>query len=280
MKSLMLGAAASLLISGQAFADSETSIQLEQINVGAYPSIVGSIELEIAENDAGDYAAITTIDAGIVTNGFTFGEIGVESIDGDAFELNKWYFGAAVGQVAVSFGDHGDAFGDNDDGIFVESYSDYSNIFEPTVEEALIVTTGPVGLAVGFTDISTDITDLSNVQAAYTSDFDFAKIATSADYNVDSEDYAVAARVSGFDVWSVELGSTVSYGSATDTFAYEADGTAMGVTAYINGDQDDMMQNIGAGYERGFGSIALASDLNYNIDDEELSPTVTVTFSF
>ena len=47
------------------------------------------------------------------------------------------------------------------------------------------------------------------------------------------------------EVTGVALGTTVSY--ETDTLAYELDSTVStyGLTTYINGDEDDLLENIG-----------------------------------
>ena len=67
---------------------------------------------------------------------------------------------------------------------------------------------------------------------------------------------------------------------ATEKFAFEADGTVFGFTAYINGDQDDMTQNLGASYAYDFNGIELEPSVNYDMNAEDFAPAVTATFSF
>lgn len=271
MKSFMLSTALVATLATPAFAQDTAD---ESALAYAQSMMTGSIEVEIAENAAGDYAAATTFGIGIASPGLTFGQISLESTTGDSFEVNEWYIGTAVGEAAsVSFGDH-------DGGIFVESYSDYSDIVEPTIGVALIGNVGNAAVAVGFTDVKTDITDVSNVQAAYTLNTPITGITASMDYNLDSEDYALAGRIHGIDVAGAVIGSTISYENASEMIAYEADATVYGVTAYVNGDKDDALKNVGAGYVTGYGSLEFATDVNYNIDTEEFSPSATVTFSF
>jgi hypothetical protein len=52
------------------------------------------------------------------------------------------------------------------------------------------------------------------------------------------------------------------------------------MTAYLNGDENDMTENVGAGYEMVVGGLDLGTDLNYNFDAEELTPSVTLGFAF
>src|SRR5210317_2115500 len=124
MKSILLSTAASLMIASAAFAGDDTLEKTYKTAsaLGPVAQLTGGIEVEVAENAAGDYAATTTFEAGLVASGLAFGEVGIESVDGSTFEVNKWYVGTYLGPNAtLSFGDH-------DGGIFIESYSDYSTI--------------------------------------------------------------------------------------------------------------------------------------------------------
>jgi len=280
MKSLMLGGVFAIALSTTAIAGGldvpvETSEPVFLSNLEVGPIVGGSIEVEVAENDAGNYAATTTFSAGLITPGLAFGEVGVESVGGDTFEVNKWYIGTAIGgHGALSFGNH-------DGGIFVEAYSDYSTIADPGINEALIVTVGNAAAAVGFTDITTDVTDVSNVQGAYTIDAGLALVTVSADYNFDSEEFAIATRTDGVLLGPVALGSTLSYFSETEVLAYEMDATMpYGLTAYVNGDNDDALRNVGAGYERDLGNMTVFANVNYDVNAEEVAPKAGVTFSF
>jgi hypothetical protein len=238
------------------------------------PMVGGSIEVEIAENDAGEYAATTTFGVGIVTPGLVFGEIGVESVDGDTFDVNKWYIGAAIGENAtLSFGDH-------DGGVFIGAYSDYSNIADPEINEALMFTIGSASAALGFTDIENDITDISNVQAAYEFDASVAFVTASVDYNFNSDEFAIGTRTAGVNIGVVALGSTLSYASVSETLAYEMDATAFGLTGYVNGDNDDSLRNFGVGYERGIGSLTIFANVNYDTNVEDVTSKAGVSFSF
>ena len=90
----------------------------------------------------------------------------------------------------------------------------------------------------------------------------------------------LGGRASGVEVANIMLGSTLTYSSADEQIAYEVDGTMMGVTAYVNGDADDTLQNIGASYGRTVAGLDLGTELNYNLDSEEFTPSVKVGFKF
>jgi hypothetical protein len=280
MKRVLLATVAMFGLSGAAFAGgldvSEVEmdfVQVSQFSVG--PVLSASIEVEVAENASGEYAAVTTFDVGIVTPGLMFGEIGVESVDGNTFEMNKWYFGAMFGESGtISFGDH-------DGGVFVESYSDYSSIAAPGINEAVILTYSNASAALGFTDITNDITDVSNVQGAYTLNTALASVTVSADYNFDTEEYALGSRVDGPQIGGVVLGSTLSYEGASETIAYEMDATmSYGLTVYINGDDTDALRNVGAGYEREIENLTVFANVNYDVNAEEFAPKAGVSFNF
>jgi hypothetical protein len=281
MKRVLLATIASFALSSAAFAGGidTTAPEVEVVNVSDFrvgPIVTGSIEVEVAENSTGEYAATTTVDVGIVTSGLAFGEIGVESIDGDTFEISKWYFGTSIagGAGTISFGDH-------DGGVFIESYSDYSNIAAPEINEAIIVTYGDASAALGFADITANVGDVRNIQGAYSLDAGLAFVTLSADYNFDTEDYSIGTRTEGVVLGGVSLGSTLSYASVTETIAYEMDATmSYGLTAYVNGDDADALRNVGAGYERGIGNLTVFANVNYDVNAEEFAPKAGVSFNF
>ena len=72
----------------------------------------------------------------------------------------------------------------------------------------------------------------------------------------------------------------MTYGTELQTLSFEADATAFGVTAYLNGDENDMTENVGAGYVTEVGGLGLETAMNYNFDAEEVSPQVTLSFAF
>jgi hypothetical protein len=231
-----------------------------------------SVKMKVAENDATDkYEATTTIGLD-VDAGEGAANVGLEfdSVDGGTITLDKWHVGTEVADVTVSYGDQ--------DGVFVEATSDFSSISKPVIDESLTLSYGPAAVAVGFTDITTDVTEVSNVQLAYSIDLEVVDVTASMDYNRTSEEYVWGARFDTVEVSGVALGGTTSY--EDDVLAYELDTTVSGFTAYINGDENDSLENIGIGHDADFAGVTLSTDVNYDVDDEEVTPSVTFSFAF
>jgi len=233
----------------------------------AEPTLSGSMEVEVNS----DKEATLTLGAGLSAGDLAFGSFNVESVDGGTFTLDQWQIGADVAGATLSFGDQ--------DGVFVEGENG-ATLAAPVMAESLKVSLGDAQVAVGLTDWNADITDISNVQGAYTVGAGLVSVTASGDYNLDSEEYMLGGRADGVEVANIMLGSTLTYGSADEKIAYEIDGTMMGVTAYLNGDDTDTLQNVGASYGRTVAGLDLGTDLNYNLDTEEFTPSVTVGFKF
>ena len=156
-----------------------------------------------------------------------------------------------------------------------------STLAAPAMAESVKITAGDASVAVGFANWGSDITDISNIQGAYTiSDVAGLAVTASGDYNMDTENTVVGASASGLDLGVASLGGTVTYDVDAEKFAFEGVTKAMGLTAYINGDQDDTLQNIGGEYVYGIGGAELSAGANYNVDTEDFTPTVGVSFSF
>ena len=78
----------------------------------------------------------------------------------------------------------------------------------------------------------------------------------------------------------MSLGGAATYDMDAEKFAYEGTLGLAGITGYMNGDQDDALQNIGGDYTYMLGGAELNGGVNYNMDSEEFTPQVTVGFSF
>lgn len=260
MRNVFILAAAAAMAATVANADT-----VNPAPIGAMLS--GSMEVEINS----DKEATLTLGAGLSAGNVAFGSFNVESVDGGSFELDQWQIGADVAGATLSFGDQ--------DGVFVEGENG-ATLAAPAMEESLKVSVGDAQIAVGLTDWNADITDISNVQGAYTIGTGFASITASGDYNLDSENWTLGGRASGVEVANIMLGSALTYGSADEKIAFEVDGSMMGVTAYANGDADDVLQNVGASYGRTLAGLDLGTELNYNLDTEEFTPSVSVGFKF
>ena len=187
---------------------------------------------------------------------------------------------AAVRAINLSRGGERVAIGD-DNGVMPDAEGNHT-LAAPVMSESLKVTAGSAEVAIGLTDWNTDITDISNIQGAYTLGdvAGLVDVTASGDYNMDSENIVLGGAISGLSVGEAALGGAVTYDVDGESFAFEGTADLMGLTAYANGDQDDAFQNIGGEYVYGLGGAELTAGANYNVDTEDFTPTVGVSFSF
>lgn len=233
----------------------------------------GEITVDIEENAAGDWGATTSFDLGISAGDIATGAMSfVVDSEGDV-ALDEYAIGTPVAGAFISFGDQGNAWIDSEDG---------STLADPAMEESIMVSAHGATMAIGWTDIEADATEISNVQGLYgmTIGAGAAHVTTAGDYNFNSEEWTIGGRADTFLSEDIGAGAAMTYGSADETIGYEADATAYGVTAYLNGDQDDMAQNVGGSYTYNLNGIKLGAGVNYNIDSEETTPSASVAFAF
>jgi|694.fasta_scaffold55037_8 hypothetical protein len=228
--------------------------------------IGGVVELEVGKNAAGNYGAVPTY--GLTYTGGSE-ELGASvSLGFENNALDSWSLGVNLIGAGISVGDQGS--------LFVEGY-DGATLADPSIAESLRVTYSGASVALGFGSFTTDLTDIESVQAAYSMKVSVVDLAASVDYNLDTEDYALGVLANYSINDSLAVGGAVTY---SDILAYEATVSAKGITGYVNGDEDDFAQNVGAGYETEFNGLVLEAKANYNIDAEEIEPTLGVTFKF
>jgi hypothetical protein len=266
MKNTIFASVAALFVATTAYAEGSTAATTR-------PQLGGSINVEVTENAAGDYVATTTLGAGINVEGLAFASATIESVDGATFEIDEWNIGTQIGVATLSFGKQGDLMVGNDFEIVGgDTLADVADD-----HESLQVTVGAASVMVGLTDITTDVTDVENVQGAYT----IGAITAVGDYNIDSEEWVLGAKASYDLNEDVALGGILTYSSATEAFGFEASAGYSIATVFVNGDDADMFQNIGAGV-----SYDVQSNLNvyaegaYNIDAEDTVLGAGVSFSF
>lgn len=233
-------------------------------------TVGGEVELVVKENTAGDWAGSMGVDLDVqsaeggVNLGFTAEE-------GSAIELDTWTVGTAMYGVGVKVG--------NDNDVFVGAEGEQT-LASPTMTESVQVNLGDAAVAVGLTDWNSDITDLSNIQASYKLGLEVAEVTAAVDYNLDTENTLLGAEVALGKLGVAEVGKTITYDVDGENLAGEVTATAYGVTAYVNGDQDELLQNVGGEYTHGLGGADLTVSGAYNLDTEEFTPKVAVSFAF
>ena len=219
--------------------------------------VAGEVEVTVDDD------AVATTE---VTLDFTSGEgIATGSITLDEDGIDGYSLGTEVVGVSLSYGEQDDIMLGG--GLNVVGGSTLAD--PASAETSLIMGVGDAEVLVGFGD---DLTDVDNVQMGYS----LGIVSASVDYNLDSEDFTVVGS-GEYTVAGIDGGLTVSY---ADSFAYEASTGLYGISVYVNGDEDDLLENVGAGYETDVGGVTVFGEAEYNLDTEEVTPAVGVSFKF
>lgn len=235
-----------------------------------------SIDVEFTENQTTDkYEAKTTVNLDVASStGFSFGAISFQSIDSASVVIDEWHIGTQIAAATVSFGDHG---GIMPEAIAATGFDTLADT-NAAMTESLQVNALGFGAALGFTDISEDASEITNIQGSYTLGLTTEASVTGAiDYNRTSEEYTYAVQADA-DVLGFAVGTTATY--ALSTWAYEADTTVSGITAYLNGDENDALQHIGVAHTRDMNGLQLTGKVDYDTDNANVSPSVKLSFNF
>lgn len=257
MKNTILSIATVFSMTGAAFAQA--------------PALSGEVALDFAETTAGNVAGSMGLELGIDAAGLGTVDLDFEAVDGGAVTLENWTVATTIGSVGLAFGD--------DNGLMPGAEGEHT-LAAPAMAESVMLSYGAAAVAVGFTDWSTDMGDISNVQAAYTFALGTASVTAAADYNVDSENTVVGAELSGIEMGAFGLGGAATYDVDAEVFGFEAVVTTGGLTAYVNGTDGDALQNIGAEYAYDLNGAALTAGFNYDTNAEDFAPTAGISFAF
>lgn len=258
-------------IAAMAFA---SAVSAEEVTA-AGPVLGGSVNVEVTENVAGDYVATTTLGVSIEAEGLAFGSVTVESVDGATFEIDEWKIGTHVGAATLSFGKQGSLFVEND----FEIVGGDTLAFPADDHESVMVSMGSAAVMVGLTDVTTDVTEIENIQGSYSLAMGQVGVTAVGDYNLNSEDWTVGGKAN-MKMGEVNVGGLVTYGSANEVFAYEASAGYSIATAFVNGDQDDAFQNVGLGINTTVKGLGVYAEGAYNIDAEDTTIGMGVKFNF
>ena len=235
------------------------------------PVLSGELSLDFAETTNNNYGGTFGLDLGIDVQGLATVDLDFEVDEAGNGSLADWTVGTTVGGLGVAMG--------TDNGVMPGAEGEQT-LAAPVMTESVAVTAGGASVALGFTDWNTDITDISNVQGAYTMGVAGLDVTAAADYNLDSENTVLGAGVSGLDLGVAALGGAMTYDVDAEVFGFEAVATTGGLTAYLNGDDTDALQNIGGEYEMAVGGATFTAGANYDVDAEDLTPTASLSFNF
>jgi len=233
--------------------------------------IGGEFSIDFAENAAGNWGGTTGLDldinAGVAPVSLS---LGFEASEGTALDLDTWSLGTETLGLGVAVG--------NDIGTWVGAEGEQT-LADPAMGTGVAVSFAGANVAVG-TDLENDVTDLTNIRGAYALGAGTIGLTVAGDYNFDSENIVFGAEAAGIEVAGIGLGAAVTYDVDAENIGFEGYTEVFGVTAYLNGDQDEVLQNVGTSYDYDWAGITLSGGLSYNFDEEEMKPTVGASFSF
>ena len=268
MRNVFITTVAVMAISTAAFAEDTVTKVTPTV---AAPVLSGEVSLDFAETANDKIGGTMNLDLGVDMGGLATVDLDFVGADNSALDLDTWAVGTTVAGVGVAIGD--------DLGVMPGAEGEQT-LAAPAMAEAVQVTVGDAVVAVGLTDWTTDVTDVSNIQGAYTMNVANLDVTAAADYNLDSENTVLGAGVGGLDLGLATVGGAMTYDVDAETFGYETVATALGMTAYLNGDDTDMLQNIGGEYAVDVAGATFTAGANYNIDTEDFAPTASIGFAF
>jgi hypothetical protein len=268
MRNVFITTIAALAIAGAAQAE-DTVTKTQTPVMG--PVLSGELSLDFAETTNNNYGGTFGLDLGIDVQGLATVDLDFEVDEAGNGSLADWTVGTTVGGLGVAAG--------TDNGVMPGAEGEQT-LAAPVMTESVAVTAGGASVALGFTDWNTDITDISNVQGAYTMGVAGIDVTAAADYNMDSENTVLGAGVSGLDLGVAALGGAMTYDMDAEVFGFEAVATTGGLTAYLNGDDTNRLQNIGGEYTMDVNGATIAAGANYDTDTKDLTPTLGLSFNF
>jgi hypothetical protein len=268
MRNVFITTVAVMAISTAAFAEDTVTKVTPTV---AAPVLSGEVSLDFAETAGDKIGGTMGLDLGVDMGGLATVDLDFSATDGNSVTLDNWTVGTTVAGVGVAVGD--------DNGLMPGAEGEQT-LAAPAMTESLALSMGSAAVAVGFTDWNTDITDISNVQGAYTLGVAGLDVTAAADYNLDSENTVLGAGISGLDLGVASLGGAMTYDVDAEVFGFENVVTRGGLTAYLNGDDTDLLQNIGGEYKMDVAGATFTAGANYDVDAEDLTPTASLSFNF
>lgn len=263
-----------LLLTTLAVSSIATTVLANDHSAMSTPVISGEVSLDFAETVNNNWGGTMGLELDVNAHGLATVDLGFTATDGNALVLDSWTVGTDVNGIAVAVGD--------DNGVFVEAFDeDHATLAAPAITESVKVTVGDASVAVGLNDWTTDITDVSNIQGSYNlGEVSGLLVTAAADYNLNTKNVVLGAVVGGLKVGEADLSGVATYDRDAELFAFEGIANVMGITAYANGNQDDMFQNVGGEYTYALGGAELTAGANYDLNAKELTPTFGIGVKF
>ena len=241
----------------------------------AGPVITGAINLDFAETAAGKTAGTMGVELDVDAGSFATVDLDFKATDGSSLTLDTWTVGTTLGAFGLAFGD--------DNNLMPETGANAAaqgTLATPAMTESLQVTMGAASVAVGLTDWTADISEVSNLQGAYTVDAGIVDVTASADYNRTTENTVIGAEVGGLDLGMMSAGGALTYDTDAADWAFEGSVATGGLSAYINGTDDNRLQHVGGEYVMDYAGAELSAGVDYDTDAKDFTPTVGLSFNF
>ena len=239
------------------------------------PVITGAVNLDFAETAAGKTAGTMGIELDVDAGSLATVDLDFKATDGSSLTLDTWTVGTTVAGVGLAFGD--------DNGLLPETNANASadgTLAKPAMTESLALSFGNASVAVGLTDWTTDVTEVSNLQGAYTVDAGIVDVTASADYNRTTENTVLGAEIAGLDLGVATAGGMATYDTDAEDWAFEGSIATGGLEAYINGSDDNKLQHIGGEYTLNYAGAELSAGIDYDTDAKDWSPMAGISFNF
>ena len=239
------------------------------------PVMTGAINLDFAETTAGKTAGTMGVELDFDAGDVATVDLDFKATDGNALTLDTWTVGTTIGAVGLAFGD--------DNGLLPETGANASadgTLAKPAMTESLALSFGNASVAVGLSNWTTDVSEVSNLQGAYTLDAGIVDVTASADYNRTSENTVLGAEVAGLDLGMATAGGMVTYDTDAEDWAFEGSVATGGLSAYINGTDENRLQHIGGEYVLNYAGAELSAGVDYDTDAEDFTPTAGLSFNF
>jgi len=270
MRILAIAMVAAMAASSAVAEDTVTKTQTP-----AGPVVSGAVNLDFAEGTTGKTGGTMGIELDIDAGSLATVDLDFKATDGNALTLDTWTVGTEVAGVGIALGD--------DNNLMPETAANAAadgTLAKPAMTESVALSFGSASVAVGLTDWTTDVSEVSNIQGAYTIDMDRFAITGAMDYNRTSENTVLGAEVAGIDLGMASAGGALTYDTDAEDWAYEGTVDVSGLTAYINGTDANRLQHVGGEYVMNYAGAELSAGVDYDTDAETWTPTAGLSFNF
>lgn len=233
----------------------------------------GEVSVDMTKNADDKMVATTELSLGITGAGESFATIDLlTDSTTTSLEIDGYSLGTVVNGVTLSFGKQEDLFADQ--GLEAVGGETLAAPADDIV--SVRASMGAVAVQVGFEDIGTDVSELENAQLAYGTTFNTIAVEGVVDYNFNTEDTILSVGAA-MTVGAYDTAMVVTH---ADDFAYELSATRMNITGFFNGDETDALQNVGVGYAATYKDVGYYAEAAYNVDTEEFTPALGISFNF